>query len=351
MLRCNQKNSKTGRPCIASFNRPYNLKRHMLNQHTTLATKFIHYIPEGDAHIEYHMSSPQIAGSSKTTLTDAGRWQVPVGQQSEICHTILDPQSLTPTSSSPSSSSSLSPPSLTRDHGYPIDEDAQDDDGAEYESPSSDNSAKRKRSIAPISYDRVSRAQVNPPVPSHSPKMSTRYPNQIRASDWLSYAAKEAFEQELAACLALWGVAPLHQGTCILIPENWKGLNPLDLESWFDLDNCPNSKVPRLRYQYSDHSTAFVRAKAWFQQWPRCGTELDNYLDTGSFKPMDGSHTYHHNSCIVHIVYEPADVNDNRKECCALAKRLRQEGTSIPEHCAAHNPPCLLQVNRPLIPD
>ena len=60
---------------------------------------------------------------------------------------------------------------------------------------------------------------------------------------------------------------------------------------------------------------------------------------------MDASHTCHQNCCIAHIAYEPTNTNHDRKACCELAARLRQEGKPIPEHCETHNPPCLLQVS------
>ena len=60
---------------------------------------------------------------------------------------------------------------------------------------------------------------------------------------------------------------------------------------------------------------------------------------------MDASYTCYYNSCIVHIVFDPANINHDRKECCETAIRLRREGKPIPEHCEKYNPPCLLQVS------
>lgn len=203
--------------------------------------------------------------------------------------------------------------------------------------------AKRKQSLT--GYDRIVRAKVAPAMPEYPVKLPSKAPVQIQAVDWLTAPAKTVFDRYIASSLALWGVSSSHQGTCVLIPEDWKGLDPMDLEAMFDLENCPTAQSTRLRYHYSDQFTSFVRAKAWFQQWPRSGLQLDNFLGTGPFKPMDASHTCHQNCCIAYIAYEPTNTNHDRKACCELAARLRQEGKPIPEHCETHNPPCLLQVS------
>ena len=60
---------------------------------------------------------------------------------------------------------------------------------------------------------------------------------------------------------------------------------------------------------------------------------------------MDASHTCHHSSCIVHMVYNPAHVNQDRKSCCESARKLRRARQAIPKHCDKHNPPCRLVVS------
>ena len=119
----------------------------------------------------------------------------------------------------------------------------------------------------------------------------------------------------------------------------------MDILEWFDLDSCPTAQFQRLRFQNTDYCTTYARALAWFSKWPRCGDELDNLVGSRKYKPMDASHTCHHEHCIVHLVYESADVNDDRKSCCELAKQLRREKKEIPEHCDKHCPSCLLQVS------
>lgn len=138
-----------------------------------------------------------------------------------------------------------------------------------------------------------------------------------------------------------------HKGTCVLCPEDWSSLDPMVIMKLFNNDKSPTAGSGRLSYQYKDHATAFVRARAWFSEesWPRIGIELDNFLEGGPFKPMDASHLCHHDDCIVHITWEPANINHDRKLCRALARYLRQQGGLVPECCNKYNPPCLMQVS------
>ncbi|KAL8668261.1 MAG: hypothetical protein Q9202_000239 [Teloschistes flavicans] len=58
---------------------------------------------------------------------------------------------------------------------------------------------------------------------------------------------------------------------------------------------------------------------------------------------MDASHLCHQEHCLVHIVYEAADLNQDRRECAAGARAARLDSTDIPAECSKHSPPCLLQ--------
>jgi hypothetical protein len=58
---------------------------------------------------------------------------------------------------------------------------------------------------------------------------------------------------------------------------------------------------------------------------------------------MQASHLCHHHLCIVHVVYESAEVNTDRKQCYQRAKFLRHEGLPVPPHCERHQPCCELQ--------
>jgi hypothetical protein len=91
--------------------------------------------------------------------------------------------------------------------------------------------------------------------------------------------------------------------------------------------------------------TSLSRAIAWFadQDWPRNGLELDNFLGSGPYKPRQGSHLCHKHLCLIHVSFETAEDNKDRKECHLRAQFLRQEGLPVPKHCSKHDPPCLMQ--------
>lgn len=71
--------------------------------------------------------------------------------------------------------------------------------------------------------------------------------------------------------------------------------------------------------------------------------ELDNFLGCGSYQPKEGSHLCNHRQCAIHLVYETAQINQERKICHARARFRRQCGLPIAERCDTHYPGCLLQ--------
>jgi len=100
-----------------------------------------------------------------------------------------------------------------------------------------------------------------------------------------------------------------------------------------------------------DHSTTWVRAATWFKSSPHNGMELDNFLGSGPFRPMDGSHLCHHGHCLnpFHSIYEDYKTNNDRSRCRIMAEELRALGLPIPKCCIRHKQrPCLLQVYPPL---
>jgi len=100
-----------------------------------------------------------------------------------------------------------------------------------------------------------------------------------------------------------------------------------------------------LSYQHTDHSTNLPRAIAWYadEHWPRNGSELDNFLGSGSYMQMEGSHLCHHILCLVHLYYEFAEINLDRNACHRLSKYLRQAGEFVPEGCDKHQSPCVMR--------
>lgn len=187
-------------------------------------------------------------------------------------------------------------------------------------------------------------ASVTPPVPEYSIKLSKLTPNQQRGLDWLSSAARDKFANSWEGVLSSWGVRPSHKGTCVILPEAWKAMDPKDIMESFQDYEHPTSSDDRATWGFRDHSTTMARAAAWFlEDWPRRGGDLDNFLGCGPFRPMDAFHLCHHDHCLVHITYEGADINQDRTNCCNEARILRHNGADIPEHCMSHSPPCLLQ--------
>jgi hypothetical protein len=98
-------------------------------------------------------------------------------------------------------------------------------------------------------------------------------------------------------------------------------------------------------FSLRDHSTMWVRAATWFRSAPHSGLEFDNFLGSGPFQPMEGSHLCHKGHCINpnHAVFEEMRVNADRKQCNVLAYTLRRQGHPVPASCTEHQPPCLLQ--------
>ncbi|KAL8869292.1 MAG: hypothetical protein Q9174_004382 [Haloplaca sp. 1 TL-2023] len=212
---------------------------------------------------------------------------------------------------------------------------------------------KRRRSLLMeddhhgLTLGRVMRARLAPPVPTYEVKQSQRTPGQQRAIAWLTQAAKEDFAHVYETLVARWGgLTPAHNGSCVLCTEDWRSLTPSDLLTHVTKpEGLPSRRSTRLQYQYSDHDTQFTRAAAWFRgsPWPKTGVSLDVFLDCDGFAPMDVSHLYHQDHCLVHLAYEAAHINDDRKICAAEARKARQDGLDIHKTCSKHDPPCLLK--------
>ena len=105
-------------------------------------------------------------------------------------------------------------------------------------------------------------------VPTYRVKRSKKTPGQQRGLDWLSAAGKAHFDNTLEVLLAQWGVKAGHRGTCVLLPEDWKALEPVELMAIFQNHELPSGSG-RAWYSYSDHATSLGRAAAWFGSWPR----------------------------------------------------------------------------------
>ena len=381
--RCIEIVPTTGRPCNLLFARAWNLKRHQRDQHQDRGTRdmaFIHHdstaaqgnttnppatetpmprTPVSKTEIEHHLvpvtpTSLPTAASATNDFSPAN--DVTLNRSRSVAD-VEDPENPTSEGASiywtPLQSASGSPV----EQGFETDEtrsdrlelDAYREErmsrlAASCEGPSGVG-RKRKRST---DKGRTVDARLKTAVPTYLVKQSKKTKKtsgQQRGLEWLSASGKAHFDDNHEMLLAQWGVKAEHRGTCVLLPEDWKALDPIDLMTTFQNYKPPSRGSSRAWYSYSDHATSLARAAAWYGRWPRTGVELDNFLGCGPFKPMDGSHLCHHEHCIIHLTYESADTNLDRWDCCLEARFLRQEGRQVPEHCGKHSPPCLMQVS------
>ncbi|ETS81475.1 hypothetical protein PFICI_06477 [Pestalotiopsis fici W106-1] len=184
-------------------------------------------------------------------------------------------------------------------------------------------------------------------MPSYDVKQSKVFQAQQKAACWILQKGKEHFDSWIAGLTTAWGASPSasQSSICISCPQDWVGLQPREIADVLNESNWPLASSGRLMFKYSDHTTTAARAIAWYSKWPRSGIELDNFMECGPFKRMDGSHLCHNLFCITpsHIVYEPTTVNQARNECFQRARFLRNENRAVPDRCDQHDPPCLMQ--------
>ncbi|KAK4692933.1 hypothetical protein P7C71_g4366, partial [Lecanoromycetidae sp. Uapishka_2] len=134
------------------------------------------------------------------------------------------------------------------------------------------NTKKRKASF--LAYDRFVNARNSEPVPKYSVKRSKKVHGQQRAIDWLRAASRVKFSEDYDSTLADWGVARTDKsaGTCIILPEDWRSLQPTTIMETFDNAKYPLAGTARLKYHLSDHVTTFHAALTtlelcWIQFW------------------------------------------------------------------------------------
>lgn len=373
--RCDYQNEE-GRLCAASFKRAWNLKRHIQEQHGSQPGDS-HYSPGGESdrsplpstvrgprsHDDHRPppASRSWNGGPRTSLpppaaagvlrdpTDGTVPRMSIGamispgtmDHSSTAH----PQAINngpgSDSDTPAASTSLKRPAPITRPGSTT--DLSEGDLSEGDGSSRPDIPPKRRHHRISLNSRGAQSARAPPVPIYDVKQSKKYGEQLRALSWLSCDAKTTFDEMYRVLLSQWGVQPTHQGTCVLIPEEWRLADPLELELEV-ADTFPKIDLPRAAFTYQDHGVSIGRALTWFSRWPRAGTELDNFLGCGPFQPMDASHLCHHDHCLIHLVYEAAHINLDRCRCRRRAVFLRQEGRPISEHCDQHSPPCLLQV-------
>ncbi|KAL8668255.1 MAG: hypothetical protein Q9202_000233 [Teloschistes flavicans] len=337
--RCNRINKNTQRLCNAVFSRASSLKRHDLKYHqNTLSTVFITYTPGAKA--------------QRSVYTSRRRSQQHTAHMGNLSRSTSAPAD--------ASSSSTSQPWVLGSMRIP-------NAAADASSPSSADrsrllrAATTQRDVEPTIFSTEQTAwhsnprtttssestplpgAVAPLMPQYITRESRKTPGQPKGIDWLTQDAKTKFDATYESLLASWGVTTQYWGTCVLVPEDWRFCNPLDLMALFSVDNVPSVASPRAWYSHADHGTSLVRAKVWYSKPSRTGLDLDVFIGGAPYQSMDASHLCHHEHCIVHVVYEAADINQHRQECVQRARFLRSEKRTIPSQCAVHDPPCMMQ--------
>lgn len=345
-FRCTETDPLTGEPCPVSSDRLYNIERHF---------KTIHRNPKASP-----MSSTVTPHNSPLQISELDSNSSRQCAQGPSCAPLARMESSLPPRTNPhqgethglaSDISNLSESTIpTTRQPYPTPEASLNasDTSIVTQLFHSAPACTTKRKYSFIGYDRISESRRRLSVPFYAIKRSKKNPRQQKGLKWLESDGKDKFDSDWKSLLAQWGVKETYTGTCVLCPEDWRAADPTRLMDLFSTEKCPLAGSGRLTYHYADHATAYVRAIAWFNKgsWPRRAAELDNFIGMGPYRPKDASHLCHHDDCIVHIAWEGAHINADRKDCCARARFIRGEGDPVPEHCDQHDPPCLMQASR-----
>ena len=188
---------------------------------------------------------------------------------------------------------------------------------------------------------------IKAPEPTPSPLIVPFLKNKLaKGSALIMDPARNTFQRYHTDLLAKWGVKPMHKSSCILVPQEWRNQDPLDLMYRFSPENCPNSNSIRLSYTLERQSKVFTRYCAWFSAWPRSEEDLAKFMRTTDW-PLEGSYLCHQRMCINpnHIVYESHETNVDREKCHHHPEAFRQYGYIIPPRCRIHDPPCFIEVS------
>ena len=180
---------------------------------------------------------------------------------------------------------------------------------------------------------------------SYDVKMFKQALSQSKTLKWFTQVTKEKFDNAYEILLARWEVTIRHTKTCVLVSKEWRFSNSLDLMTLFDFDNYFMTCSSRAWYFYVNYETTLARVKVWFVKSSRTSLDFDVFLNCESYKLMNASHLCHHEHCIIHVIYEAANINQSRQKCYRRARFLREEKRLILNCCTTHNSSCMMQVS------
>ena len=78
-------------------------------------------------------------------------------------------------------------------------------------------------------------------TPSYSMPVSKTH-HQQKGANWLTSTALVTWQNQRDRRLASWGLGAAHAGTCILVPQEWKYLQPESVVHRFQRENFPESE-------------------------------------------------------------------------------------------------------------
>ena len=341
--KCERRNSLTHQPCNVVFSRASSLKRHVLTCHDDVqSTTFVFCVPSSRSVRSVHSRRKLPRSTISRGYIAVPRMLLPAAQATSSTYG----RAIVSASSSFELSSTFfysgiarAPMLLSLSSG-----------AASQETPAADaTQGTRTLPFSQITHQ----GHVSPHVttlgdlgdiPMYDMRQSRRTLDQPKALYWLTQEAKLKFDKSYETILTAWGRTVRQTGTCLLVPKDWRFSNPLNLMALFNFDNVPSPSASRAWYSFADHGTFLIRVMVWFSKSSRTNLDLDVFLDCAPYKSMDASHLCHHEHCIVHVVYEPADINLDRLRCCRRARFLRTEKRPVLYRCEIHDPSCMMQV-------
>ncbi|KAL9111660.1 MAG: hypothetical protein Q9227_003933 [Pyrenula ochraceoflavens] len=181
-----------------------------------------------------------------------------------------------------------------------------------------------------------------------------------KAIQWRTAIAKSEFKKASQLMCFNWGRLRKHSNTCLVLTADWRKLAPHEItdlltkeepKPFYGFAETASGKsagmFKRLSYKENDWNTSFGRARCWFlsPEWPHNGERIDLMLKQVG-PQFHASHLCHQPFCVNenHFVFEPAQVNHDRKNCYSAAVYARKARRPIEEECGVHVPLCKTQI-------